>query len=49
MTISMNFVIVFEEKKNNSANFEHYDLRDENEVGPNSGEVVGKQVNYKIL
>jgi hypothetical protein len=35
MTISMNFVLVFEEGKKNPANFEHYDLRDDNELDPN--------------
>jgi hypothetical protein len=37
-TISMNYVLVFEVKnllgKKNSANFEHYDLRDDNELDP---------------
>jgi hypothetical protein len=33
--ISMDFVFVFEERKKNSANFEHYDLRDDNELDPN--------------
>jgi hypothetical protein len=31
----MNFVLVFEEKKRKSTNFEHYDLRDVNELDPN--------------
>jgi hypothetical protein len=35
MTIAMNFVHVFEEREINSANFEHYDLRDDNELDPN--------------
>jgi hypothetical protein len=35
MMISMNFVPVFEERKKNSTNFEHYDLRDDNELDPN--------------
>jgi hypothetical protein len=35
--------------KKNTANFEHYDLRDENELDPNIWWVVGIQVNYKIL
>ena len=35
MTISMNFVLVFEEKEKKLANFEHYDLRDDNELDPN--------------
>jgi hypothetical protein len=34
----MNYVLVFEVKnllgKKNSANFEHYDLRDDNELDP---------------
>jgi hypothetical protein len=47
-TLGVNFVPIFEERKKNSANFEHYDLRDDNELDPNS-EVVGIQVNYKIL
>jgi hypothetical protein len=33
--ISTNFVLVFEEWKKNSANFEHYDLRDDNGLDPN--------------
>jgi hypothetical protein len=32
MTISMNFVLVFRKEKKNSANFENYDLRDDNEL-----------------
>jgi hypothetical protein len=35
MTISMNFVVVFEEREKNSANFEHYDLRNDNELDSN--------------
>jgi hypothetical protein len=35
MTISMTFVLVLEEREKNSANFEHYDLRDDNEFDPN--------------
>jgi hypothetical protein len=31
----MNFVLVFEERETNSANFEYYDLRDDNELDPN--------------
>jgi hypothetical protein len=34
-TISMNFVPLFEEREKYSANFEHYDLRDDNELDPN--------------
>jgi hypothetical protein len=34
MTISMNFVLVFEEREKKLANFEHYDLRDDNELDP---------------
>jgi hypothetical protein len=33
--ILMNFVLVFEEREKNSANFEDYDLRDDNELNPN--------------
>ena len=32
MTISMNIVLAFEERKINSPNFENYDLRDDNEL-----------------
>jgi hypothetical protein len=35
MTISMNFVLVFDEREKHLANFEHYDLRDDNELNPN--------------
>jgi hypothetical protein len=34
--ISMNFVLVFEEREKNSANFKHYDLRDDNELNPDT-------------
>jgi hypothetical protein len=35
MTISMNFVLTFEERKKTLDNFEHFDLRDDNELDPN--------------
>jgi hypothetical protein len=35
MMISMNFFLVFEEKEKKLANFEHYDLRDDNELDLN--------------
>jgi hypothetical protein len=35
MMISMNFVLVFEEREKDLTNFEHYDLTDDNELDPN--------------
>jgi hypothetical protein len=33
--ISMNFVLLFEEREKKFRNFEHYGLRDDNELDPN--------------
>jgi hypothetical protein len=34
MMISINFVLVFEKREKNSAKFEYYDLKDDNESDP---------------
>jgi hypothetical protein len=34
ITVSMNFVLASEEGKKTSANFKHYDLRNDNELNP---------------